>query len=59
MTEPPRWRLDAVALTLLTAGGLLTAAVATYAPLFGTPNLLGDAGDALAATVVEWPVAVR
>src|SRR5690349_19284395 len=32
-SQPSRWRLDAVALTLLAAGALLAAAVGLYAPL--------------------------
>src|SRR5262245_49349164 len=50
---PPRWRLDAIALTLFAAGGLLAAAVGTYAPLAGGPNVLGTLGDDLAELVVD------
>jgi S-DNA-T family DNA segregation ATPase FtsK/SpoIIIE len=58
---PPRFRLDAVALTLLAAGGLLAAAVATYRPLAGRDNLFGSFGDDAAALLVDplgWGVAV-
>ncbi|HJZ59978.1 MAG TPA: DNA translocase FtsK 4TM domain-containing protein, partial [Gemmataceae bacterium] len=50
---PPRWRLDAIALTIFAAGGLLAGAVGTYAPLSGGPNLLGALGDDLAELVVD------
>ena len=57
MSEPepaaPRWRLDAVALTLFAAGALLAVAVVTYGPLFGGSSLLGPYGDQLAAIVVD------
>ena len=49
----PRYRLDAVAITLVAAGGLLSAAVATYPPLTGTPNILGQIGNTLARPVVD------
>ncbi|MBY0513476.1 MAG: DNA translocase FtsK 4TM domain-containing protein [Gemmataceae bacterium] len=42
---PPRWRLDAVVLTLFAAGGLFAAALGTH--------LLGEFGDALAERLVE------
>lgn len=50
---PPRWRVDAVALTLLAAGGLLAAAVGTRRPPFPGPNLLGRPGDLAAAYLVD------
>jgi S-DNA-T family DNA segregation ATPase FtsK/SpoIIIE len=49
----PRWRLDAVALTLLAAGTALAVCVATYRPLTGLRNPLGPAGDDLAAWLVN------
>src|SRR5262249_34837405 len=49
----PRWRLDALALTLFAAGGLLAVAVGTYGPLAGTSGPLGPYGDQLAAAVVD------
>jgi len=49
----PRFRLDAVALTLFAAGVLLTAAVASYHPLSGTQNILGEAGDEAASMLVD------
>ncbi|MCE9563498.1 MAG: DNA translocase FtsK [Planctomycetes bacterium] len=49
----PRFRLDAVALTLFAAGGLLTAAVASYHPLSGTQNILGETGDDAASMLVD------
>lgn len=52
-TAPPRFRLDAVALTLLASGGLLAAAVGTGQALAGGPNLLGTPGDEAAAFLVE------
>jgi len=48
----PRFRLDAVALTLFAAGGLLTVAIASYPPL-GGDNSLGQTGNDLAAMLVE------
>src|SRR5690242_21933287 len=61
-TQPtsPRYRLDAVALTLFAAGLLLFAAVASYRPLSGGANWLGGPGDDAAALLVEplgWAVA--
>ncbi|OWK36573.1 DNA translocase FtsK [Fimbriiglobus ruber] len=57
MPEPratqPRWRLDAVAITLAAAGGLLAACVGTYRPLAGASNLLGPAGTDVAAALVN------
>jgi len=50
---PPRWRLDAVALTLLAAGAILAASVGSYSPLSGQDNLLGPAGDQAAAWLVN------
>jgi DNA segregation ATPase FtsK/SpoIIIE, S-DNA-T family len=57
----PRFRLDAVALTLFAAGALLTAAVASCRPLTGSANLFGDTGDEAASLLVEplgWAVGV-
>jgi S-DNA-T family DNA segregation ATPase FtsK/SpoIIIE len=54
-TQPtsPRYRLDAVALTLFAAGLLLAAAVASCRPLSGGANWLGEPGDDAAALLVE------
>lgn len=52
-SPPPRWRLDAVVLTLFAVGGLLAAAVASYRPLSGGANLLGGHGDDAARLLVE------
>ncbi|VTU00845.1 stage iii sporulation protein e : Hypothetical conserved protein OS=uncultured planctomycete GN=HGMM_F12C05C07 PE=4 SV=1: FtsK_SpoIIIE: Ftsk_gamma [Gemmataceae bacterium] len=49
----PRFRLDAVALTLFAAGCALAAAVATYRPLSGTANVFGGPGDDAAAVLVN------
>src|SRR5262245_3675284 len=60
-SKPPRYRLDAVALTLFAAGACLTVAVASYRPFAGRPNLLAGPGDEAAAMLVEplgWAVAV-
>lgn len=48
-----RWRLDAVALTLLTAGVVLALCIATYPPLTGQANPLGPAADDGAAWIVN------
>jgi len=50
---PPRWRLDAVALTLLGSGALFAAAVGTARALFGGPNVFGGVGDRAAAYLVD------
>lgn len=50
---PPRWRLDAVALTLFAAGGLLAAAVGSHGAVSGGPNLLGGPGDDLARLLLD------
>jgi S-DNA-T family DNA segregation ATPase FtsK/SpoIIIE len=50
---PPRWRLDAVALTLLATGGLLAAALGTHPPVGGESNLLGAPGDDAAELVID------
>ncbi|MBX9584493.1 MAG: hypothetical protein K2X87_29685, partial [Gemmataceae bacterium] len=50
---PPRWRFDAVVLTLFAAGGLLAAAVGTHHPPMPGPNLFGEAGDVVAAYLAE------
>ncbi len=52
-TPAPRWRLDAVALTVFAAGLALSVAVGTGRALTPGPNALGDAGDQLAAFLVE------
>ena len=49
----PRWRLDAVVLTLAVVGAALAVAVGTGEALAGGPNALGAAGDQVAALVVE------
>ncbi len=49
----PRFRLDAVALTLFAAGGLLATAVASYRPLSGSENIFGEYGDEAAAMLVD------
>jgi len=57
----PRFRLDAVALTLFAAGGVLAAMVTSYRPLTGSENLLGEFGDDAAAMLVNalgWASAV-
>ncbi|MBX9627833.1 MAG: hypothetical protein K2X82_28805, partial [Gemmataceae bacterium] len=50
---PPRWRVDAVVLTLFAAGGVLAVAVGSHAPPFPGPNLLGPPGDLAAAYLTE------
>jgi S-DNA-T family DNA segregation ATPase FtsK/SpoIIIE len=50
---PPRWRLDAVALTLFAVGGLLAAAVGSHRPISGGPNLLGGYGDDAARLLLD------
>jgi S-DNA-T family DNA segregation ATPase FtsK/SpoIIIE len=58
---PPRFRLDAVALSLFVLGGLLTVAIASYQPLTGSANLLGPLGSDVAELLVEplgWAVLV-
>ena len=49
----PRRRLDAVALGLLTLGGLLAVAVFSDHPFTARDNLLGPAGELLARVVVN------
>ncbi|MCZ2341929.1 MAG: DNA translocase FtsK [Bacteroidales bacterium] len=49
----PRWRLDAVALSLFLTAGTLAVAVGTYPPLSGTTNALGPIGDRVAASVLD------
>lgn len=50
---PPRWRLDAVAVTLI-AGWLAVAGSAfTYPPLTGLAPALGPAGSELAGALVN------
>jgi S-DNA-T family DNA segregation ATPase FtsK/SpoIIIE len=57
MSEPAaptrRWRLDAVALTLLAAGTALGVTVGSSRQLAGGPNLLGQTGDRVAAYLIE------
>ena len=50
---PDRWRLDAVALTLLMAGVILAAGIGTYPPISGRANVLGPAGNEAAAWLVN------
>ncbi|HEY2910856.1 MAG TPA: DNA translocase FtsK, partial [Gemmataceae bacterium] len=50
---PPQWRLDAVALTLLAVGGVMTAAVASSRAFSGGQNFLDLPGELIAAVVVE------
>src|SRR5436305_1071495 len=52
-TTPSRWRFDAVALTLFAVGAVLAVAVGSSRALFGGPNLLADAGELIAAFLVE------
>ncbi|QDU18356.1 DNA translocase FtsK [Urbifossiella limnaea] len=49
----PRWRLDAVVLTLAAVGAALAVAVGSGEALAGGPNVFGAVGDSLAALVVE------
>lgn len=58
---PARFRLDAVVLTLFASGGLLVAAVGWSAPIAGRPNPLGEAGEWVAALLLDplgWAVTV-
>jgi S-DNA-T family DNA segregation ATPase FtsK/SpoIIIE len=48
-----RWRFDAVAVTLLLAGGLLAAAVGSARVVSGGPDLFGRWGEWAAALVLE------
>ena len=50
---PPRWRFDAVALTLFAVGGVLAVALGTSRALTGGHNLLDAPGEFLAALLVE------
>jgi S-DNA-T family DNA segregation ATPase FtsK/SpoIIIE len=50
---PPRWRFDAVVVTLFATGMLLAFAVGSARAVGGGPNLLGPWGDRLAARVLE------
>lgn len=50
---PPRFRLDAVALTLFAAGGLLTAAIGWSHAVSGGSSPFGETGDWLAVLVVD------
>jgi len=49
----PRWRLDAIALTLLAVGGVLTAAVGSSRAVSGGQNFLDLPGELIAAVIVE------
>lgn len=57
MSEPrlaPRWRLDAVAVTLLAAGSAVAVAVGGYRPLtLLADNPLGPTGDRVAAALAD------
>ena len=48
-----RWRLDAIAVTLLAVGGLLTVALASSRALTGEPNVFGSWGERAAGLLVE------
>ena len=50
---PPRWRFDAVALTLFAVGGVLAIALGTSRALTGGQNLLDAPGELLTAFLVE------
>lgn len=52
-TADPRWRLDAVALTVGLVGLAITACVITYQPATGVPNQFGPASDQVAAPLVN------
>jgi S-DNA-T family DNA segregation ATPase FtsK/SpoIIIE len=59
--SPGRYRVDAIVLTLVVSGMLLTAAIVAYRPVAGTSGFLGALGDDVAALVVEplgWGVVV-
>ena len=49
----PRWRFDAVAVTLFAVGGLLAAAVGSARGIGGVPNVFGTWGGRAAAWLVE------
>ena len=49
----PRWRLDAVALTLLAVGGVFAIALGTSRCFTGAHNLLDGPGEFLAALAIE------
>jgi S-DNA-T family DNA segregation ATPase FtsK/SpoIIIE len=49
----PRWRLDAVAYTLLATGAVMAIAVGTGRALTGNRNLLDGPGEFLAACLLE------
>jgi S-DNA-T family DNA segregation ATPase FtsK/SpoIIIE len=49
----PRWRLDAVTLTLFAVGGVIAVALGTSRALTGGHNLLDAPGEFLAALLVE------
>lgn len=53
--QPPRapWRVDALVLTLLVVGGLLSAATGTARGLKAGPNVFGPWGDSAAALLLE------
>ncbi|MCU0705120.1 MAG: DNA translocase FtsK [Fimbriiglobus sp.] len=48
-----RFRLDAVALLLLAAGGVIAFALATYRPLTGRANVIGPASDQFASLLTD------
>jgi S-DNA-T family DNA segregation ATPase FtsK/SpoIIIE len=50
---PPRFRLDALVLTLFACGGLLTAALVGSKPVSGRANPLGETGEWLAALLLD------
>src|SRR5262245_43899997 len=49
----PRWRFDAIAITLLAAGGLLALAVGSSRTVTGSANLFGSWGERAAALLLE------
>jgi DNA segregation ATPase FtsK/SpoIIIE, S-DNA-T family len=51
--QPVRWRLDAVALTLLAVGSVIAVALGSSRALAGGQNLLSAPGEFLAACLVE------
>jgi S-DNA-T family DNA segregation ATPase FtsK/SpoIIIE len=56
-----RFRLDAVALSLLVAGALFSGSIAWSRPITGNPNPFGELGDHVASLVVDplgWAVVV-
>src|SRR5262245_25961660 len=49
----PRWRFDAVAVTLFAAGALMAAAVGSSHALTGGSNVFGPRGDRAAEWLIE------